>query len=254
MNSGEPPERSRGEFAARVNTPLSSIVDFLTGLIRDSWTAVAGWSPVKRFLVFVSILTAAVLTFALDVPSPTTLRDWADQTGGGFVLVFSGLYILLTLFPIPRTLLTLASGMLFGPVLGSVIALVATTVSALLALLIVRGLLGDWMRPRLTHPAVDRINVRLRHRGWLSITSLRMIAAVPFSLLNYVAALTSVPVWAFTLATLVGSAPGTIVTVFLGDAVTGGGDWRTLLITIALALLGLFGIYLDQKLPVKSPK
>lgn len=254
MNSAGPPDRDRGEFAARVNTPLSTIYDFFSGLIRDSWRSVASWNPVKRFFVFVAILTAVVFTLAFDIPSLATFRAWAEQSGGGFILLFSTLYVLITLFPVPRTLLTLAAGVLFGPVLGSVIALGATTVSALLALLIVRGLLGDWMRPRLTHPAVERINLRLRQRGWLAITSLRMIAAVPFSVLNYVAALTSVPVWAFTVATLIGSAPGTIATVVLGDAVTGDGDWRALLITVILALLGIFGIFLDQKLPVKSPK
>lgn len=133
-------------------------------------------------------------------------------------------------------------------------ALGSTTVSAVISLLIVRGLLGDWMAPRLTHPAVSRINTRLEQRGWLAITSLRMIAAIPFSILNYVAALTSVPVFSFAIATLIGSAPGTIVTVVLGDAVTGSGNWTAVAFTVFLAILGVLGIFLDQKMPVKPGK
>ena len=91
--------------------------------------------------------------------------------GGGFDLTGS------TPFAVP--------GILFGTGRGILIALTATTVSAVISLLIVRTLLRDWVEPRLTHPAVESINRRLEERGWLAILSLRMIAAVPFSIMNY---------------------------------------------------------------------
>lgn len=110
------------------------------------------------------------------------------------------------------------------------------------------------MAPRLTHPAVAGINHRLRERGWLAITSLRMIAAVPFSILNYVAALTSIPLIGFTVATLIGSAPGTIATVLLGNTLTGDTDPLYIVSALVLMVIGFGGLALDTKLPVKDER
>ena len=131
-------------------------------------------------------------------------------------------------------------------------ALTATTVSAAVSLSVVRYFLGDWMAPRLAHPAVAGINARLRARGWLAVTSLRMIAGVPFSVLNYAAALTSVPLVGFTVATLVGSAPGTIATVFLGNTLTGKADPTIMVITVCLTCVGVLGLVFDRKLPARA--
>lgn len=191
------------------------------------------------------------LTVILDIPSLSTLQQWSQAQGRWFAVTFFCLYVAITQFPIPRTLLTLSSGVLFGPVLGIALALAATTTSAVISLLVVRGLLGGWIRPRLAHPGVRNISERLYRRGWVAVTSLRMIAAVPFSILNYVAALTPVPVLGFTLATLVGSAPGTIITVILGDSLATGANAQLLLATFGLAVLGMVGLVLDTRIPVK---
>ncbi|BAC18462.1 conserved hypothetical protein [Corynebacterium efficiens YS-314] len=254
MSSESRPGTTGATVSGRVNTPFSSFFHFLTSLVTDAWGDLRRWPTWKKVSVLTAFIVVVGVTVVVEIPSITTLRDWADSAGPAFVWLFVGLYVVITQFPIPRTVLTLASGVLFGPWQGTLIALGSTTVSAALSLLIVRGLLGGWMRPRLTHPAVARINARLRDRGWLAIASLRMIAAVPFSLLNYVAALTSVPLLAFTVATAVGSAPGTIATVVLGDAVVGSGSATAVVFTIALACLGVVGLILDRRLPVKSVK
>lgn len=226
--------------------------EFIGGLVHDAVAAVRGWSPARRMVVIAGAVAFLAVTVLVDVPPIATLRDWAEAAGPAFVVAFWFGYVLITQFPIPRTLLTLASGVLFGPVPGIIVSLTATTVAAAVSLLVVRRLLGDWMRPRLRHPAVAGINARLEQRGWLAVTSLRMIAGVPFSVLNYAAALSAVPLWAFTVATFVGSAPGTILTVILGDALTGQSHPAAITLTVVLALIGVAGLAVDHRLPVKS--
>lgn len=247
-------EDNPAELAGRLNTPIATIFHFFSSLFKDAVSSILHWSLTKKVLVSLALIVILAVTFLVDVPPVSVYREWGHNAGDAFILLFCAFYILVTQFPIPRTFLTLASGILFGPIVGSIVALGSTTLSAVISLVIVRRLLGDWMAPRLTHPAVSRINTRLEHRGWLAITSLRMIAAVPFSILNYVAALTSVPVLSFAVATLIGSAPGTIVTAVLGDAVTGSGNWTAVAFSVFLAVLGVFGIFLDQKMPVKPGK
>lgn len=233
---------------------LRSLGHFLAGLFADATTAFLNWSWLRRVLVVTGLAAFLAITLWLDVPPLATLREWADTAGPGFVVIFWLAYVVVTQFPVPRTILTLSAGVLFGPWTGILVALSATTVAAAISLLIVRGLVGDWIRPRLTHPAVVGIDARLRHRGWLAVTSLRMIAGVPFSVLNYVAALTSIPLLPFALATLLGSAPGTVVTVLLGDTLTGEADPTIIWITLGLAVVGMVGLILDSRIPVKARK
>lgn len=202
------------------------------------------------------MLVAAVLFIAawmlIDVPSLAQLRSWSEQTGAWFPVVFWLAYVLITQFPIPRTLLTVSAGVLFGAVKGIALALTATTVSAVISLLLVRFLLRDWVEPRLTHPAVQRINQRLEERGWLAVTSLRMIAGIPFSIMNYAAALTRVPVLPFAVATLVGSAPGTILVTMFGQTLTDDPDPIFVAIMAVLAVIGIAGLLFDATTPTRQ--
>lgn len=224
----------------------------LSGLLSNVLLQLKTW-PTYRFILAVCLFLLVIgIPLVIDVPSLETLRQWAVSFGDQFVIIFCGLYIFTTQFPIPRTVMTLASGILFGPILGAFIALACTTLSAALSIVLVRWIFGEQMSKHLSHPAVRKIDARLQKRGWLSAASLRMIAGVPFSLLNYVAALTTIPVSAFAFSTFIGSAPGTVIMVFLGDSLVGSGDLRILMATIVFAILGILGLVLDYRLPVKS--
>ncbi|MCP1387071.1 TVP38/TMEM64 family protein [Corynebacterium sp. TA-R-1] len=206
-------------------------------------------SPRKAALLVVALVLFAAAWIFLDVPPLAVLREWAEQTGPWFPVIFWLLYVLITQFPIPRTIMTISAGVLFGSALGVLIAITATTVAAVISLVIVRYLLRDWIAPRLTHPAVETINRRLEARGWLAVASLRMVAFVPFSVMNYASALTRVRVLPFTLATFVGSLPGTIVVVLFGDTLTGQANPVIVACTAALTVVGLLGVLLDARLP-----
>ncbi|VEG05954.1 SNARE associated Golgi protein [Corynebacterium minutissimum] len=193
-----------------------------------------------------TLIAAAVL---VDVPDIAALRQWSEHLGPWFVVAFTAAYVLFTQFPIPRTVWTVAAGLLFGPWLGLGVSLVALTMSATLSLIVVRSLLGEWIRPHLSHPAVFTINTRLERRGWLAIASLRLVAGVPFCLVNYVAALTPIPIAHFALATLIGSIPTTAIGVFFGDALAGHADPLTIVALLVAAALGVAGLVLDTRLP-----
>lgn len=209
--------------------------------------------PRSKAITLAALVTVFIAAWVfLDVPPLSTLREWADTLGPWFPVVFWLLYVLITQFPIPRTLMTVSAGILFGTVRGILIAITATTVSAVISLLIVRTLLRDWIAPRLTHPAVERINRRLEQRGWLAIFSLRLIAAVPFSVLNYAAALTRVPVVPFAAATLIGSLPGTVLVTIFGDTLTGEANPVVIAIMAVLAVVGIVGLIIDARLPARK--
>ena len=107
------------------------------------------WRPSRSTIV---ILVAILLL--VPRPGAVQLRDWATSVGPWFPLAFLAAHIVVTVFPFPRTAFTLAVGTVVrrhGS--ASPIAVVASTVSALLALLLVRA--AGWRLDRLVpHPRV----------------------------------------------------------------------------------------------------
>lgn len=197
-------------------------------------------------IVATAVAVVILVAVAMLVPLPTAvqLRDWATSVGPWFPLAFLGAHIVITVFPFPRTALTLAAGLLFGPVLGVALAVTASTISALIALLLVRA--AGWQLSSLVrHPGVESLDARLRQRGWPAILSLRMIPAVPFSALNYAAGASAVRVVPYTLATLAGLLPGTAAVVILGDALTGNISPLLFLVSLCTAGIGVAGLIFE---------
>ncbi|MFF0490515.1 TVP38/TMEM64 family protein [Nocardia sp. NPDC003482] len=201
-----------------------------------------------RVLGLLALAVILIVVAALAPhPTPQQIRDWAQSVGPLFPVVFFLVHTIVTVAPFPRTVFTLSAGLLFGPVLGIGLAVAATTVSALLALLLVRALDREQIAARLTHPAVRAVNRRLEKRGWLAVGSLRLIAPVPFSVINYCAGLSSVRLLPYALATLIGVIPGTIGIVVLGDALTGRTNPALLALSGICITLGILGLIIDAR-------
>ncbi len=193
-------------------------------------------------VVGITVLVAVALLVPL--PTPVQLRDWAQSVGPWFPLAFLMAHIVVTVVPVPRTAFTLAAGLLFGPALGIAIAVVASTASAMIAMLLVRA--AGWRLNRLVrHRSVDTVDERLRQRGWLAVLSLRLIPAVPFSALNYAAGASAVRVLPYTLATLAGLLPGTAAVVILGDALAGHPNSLLYLVSACTGALGVAGLVVE---------
>lgn len=206
-----------------------------------------GSSPLRdrrSAAITVAVILAVVLIAALaPVPSPLQLRDWAHSLGLWFPVAFLLAHTVVTVFPFPRTAFTLAAGLLFGAWVGVALAVVSSTLSAVAAAVLVRTF-GRQLRTRLRHPRIRSLDARLRDRGWLAVLSLRLIPAIPFSVINYAAGASSVRLVPYLVATVIGLTPGTAAVVVLGDALTGQISPLLFATSAGLALIGLgLGVY-----------
>ncbi|MFQ6328949.1 TVP38/TMEM64 family protein [Nocardia sp. CWNU-33] len=211
----------------------------MTRLIRDP--------RIVALLVGSGVLFVAAMLVPL--PSPQQMQQWASTVGPLFPLLFFVVHALVTVAPVPRTVLTVSAGVLFGPALGIALAVSATTVSAALAILLVRALDRDRVAAHLTHPAVRAIDDRLERRGWLAVGSLRLIAFAPFSVINYCCGLSSIRFWPYLVATVAGILPGTVGTVILGDALTGGTHPAMFVVSAVCIAVGIVGLVIDARWP-----
>jgi uncharacterized membrane protein YdjX (TVP38/TMEM64 family) len=220
---------------------VNSVVNTLRALRAAVITTASQVPPRRFFAILAPVVILVAIALLVPLPTAVQLRDWATSVGPWFPLAFLAAHIVVTVFPFPRTAFTLAAGLLFGPALGVPLAVVASTVSTVIALLLVRAV-GLQLRRLVRHPRVDSLDARLRDRGWPAVMSMRMIPAVPFSVLNYAAGASAVRVLPYTLATLAGLLPGTAAVVILGDALTGNVSPLLFLVSFCTASLGVAGL------------
>jgi len=217
-------------------------------------SAGAGLSPRsaagRRRCAAVAFLAAVAVVVALVGPglSPGALADWAASAGWWFPAAFVAVHAVVCTAPVPRTAFTVAAGVLFAPAWGVVLALAGTALAAGSAFAAGRVLGRAAVRRRLTHPAVHKVDERLRRRGWLAVGSLRMIPVVPFSVLNYCCSVSGVRPVPYLLATAIGSLPGTVAVVYFGHAVRSGPDGAALALSAAAVAAGLLGLVVDARL------
>jgi uncharacterized membrane protein YdjX (TVP38/TMEM64 family) len=199
------------------------------------------------------IAIAAGVAAAIWAVSTLPLTDWTltlaerlRSTGPLGVLLFFAAYIVSTVAFLPGSILTLAAGFAFGPVLGLAVASPASVAGATTAFLLGRTLLRGWAEQRVGEsPRLRAIDAAVGREGFKIVLLLRLSPLFPFNVLNYALSLTPVRPRTFVVASFLGMLPGTAMYVYLGSlapaaaelasASAGGGPARTTLYIVGLA-------------------
>jgi uncharacterized membrane protein YdjX (TVP38/TMEM64 family) len=194
-----------------------------------------------------AVAVVVVVVFRHGLPD---VRRTVAAAGIWAPLLFVLLHAVVTVTPVPRTVFTVAAGVLFGSVFGVVLAVSGTALSATLAFFLVRFIGGPFVERHAHHRAVAWVRARLDRNGLLAMVSLRLIPAVPFSVMNYASALSGVGYPPYLLGTVLGVLPGTIGIVVLGDAAVGGQPHPVMFLTsLVSGLVGLTGAVIAARRP-----
>ena len=199
------------------------------------------------------VIAVAVFFFRNGLPD---IRQMVVAAGMWAPLLFVLLHGALAVTPIPRTVFTVAAGVLFGSVTGVVLAVTGTALAATMAFFLVRLVGGRFVERHAHHRGVVWVRARLDRSGLLTMVSLRLIPAVPFWVMNYASALSGVRYPPYLVGTVLGVLPGTIGIVVLGDAAVGGNPHPAmLLISLASGLVGLTGaVIAARRGPIDAPQ
>lgn len=172
--------------------------------------------PVPRLALLAGLLVAAtVLALRADDLSVSALRGVVEEAGPLAPLAFGALYAAAVTVMLPASPLTLAAGVLFGPVVGVITVLVGATTGAVGAFGIAR-FVGRGPVERLTGRRARALDRFVAERGLVALLLLRLVPVVPFSVLNLVAGVTALRVRDYTLATALGIVPATVAFVAVG--------------------------------------
>ena len=205
-------------------------------LVVGVWvTAIVAWQVYQRTNDLGTIETAQRFVDAVD-------SVWWGP------LAYVAAYLLRPLLLFPASLMTVAAGLLFGPVLGVLLVVLAANASAMVAYLVGRALAntpqpdreGDDERAGL----IRRWGDRMRERSFETVFLMRLLF-LPYDLVNYVSGALRIRWTAFLLATVLGTIPGTISFVLLGaslerldEGLDGVNPW-TVVASVAIFLVSI---------------
>ncbi|WP_431040745.1 TVP38/TMEM64 family protein [Streptomyces sp. P1-3] len=175
-------------------------------------------SPWSRLALLLVLLAGAATAVLVWEPQRLMADGWPDRlSGSGAVVVFALAYGVCTAALVPRPLLNLAAGALFGTQAGLPGAVVGTVLGAGIAFGLGRLLGQDALRPLLRGRWLTAADRQLSRHGFRSMLALRLFPGVPFAAANYCAAVSRMGWLPFLLATALGSVPNTAAYVVAGS-------------------------------------
>lgn len=179
------------------------------------------WKKVALFLLLA--LAAGILAYFMNrtltletvKTNSDTLAKFIEQNYLLSVAVF-GIAFLTTAFIVPGALvLTVTGGYFFGPVPGGLYAAVFSTAGSVLAFLLSRHILGEWIQQRYER-RLRLFNAEVSQHGSNYLFVIRVIPVMPAFLVNYLSGLTRISVLKFSIVSFLGTCPGAFVYALAG--------------------------------------
>ena len=149
----------------------------------------------------------------------SALEGWIGGLGAWGPVAFGSVYVVAVVLMLPALPLTIAAGALFGLVVGTMTASIASTLGAALAFLIARHLARDRVARRFRDsPRFEAIDRAIGAGGWRVVGLLRLSPAVPFGAQNYLYGITRIGFWPCVLTSWAAMLPATILYAQIGHA------------------------------------
>ena len=186
-------------------------------------------------LVIYAIHAFGLFDLLTDLPHLQTLIRQSGLFGYSLYIL---LFIIATLFLLPGSILVIAGGIVFGPLLGTLLSLIAATLASSCSFLLARWLGRDLLLKYVGHShTFQAIEKGIARNGIDFLILTRLIPLFPYNIQNYAYGLTTIAFWPYTLISALTTLPGIVIyTVMASDLANGG---ITLRFILQLCLAGL---------------
>jgi uncharacterized membrane protein YdjX (TVP38/TMEM64 family) len=132
-------------------------------------------------------------------------------------LAYMLLYAVGPSFLVPGAVMTIAGGLAFGTLWGSIYSLIGADAGALVAFGAGRFLGRSFVR-RVVGGRFEKLLGHIERYGFQIIFYLRLVPVIPYNALNLLAGASPITFRDYLWASVIGMVPGTILFAFLGDA------------------------------------
>ncbi|MCY0941394.1 TVP38/TMEM64 family protein [Streptomyces antarcticus] len=174
-------------------------------------------APWLRLSLLVVLLAAAGVCVLLYEPQRILSEGWPPGLPvGTAVLLFAAVYGVCAAAFVPRPLLNLAAGAVFGTQFGLLAAVGGTVLGAAIAFGLGRSMGQEALRPYVRGRWLRAADGQLSRHGFRSMIAVRLFPGVPFVVANYCAAVSRCGWVPFLSATALGVVPNTTAYVIAG--------------------------------------
>lgn len=213
----------------------------------------------KRNLFLILKLAGIILVLALLLVASSSFRNHVDldaflafikSTGPAAPAIYCGIYLIGPTIFLPASILTMAGGALFGPVMGTAYTIFSATAGATIPFLITRKFgRGPLQKLIGRYENFEKKFQRFEHSvevdGWKYVAFTRLVTIFPFLILNYAFGLTRIKLWTYVWASFLFMLPASFMFNYLGyagrEALKGSED-AVKIISFAVALFLLMSI------------
>lgn len=173
---------------------------------------------------------------------------WRESPARHFYLLAA--YVIGSILMVPITLLILVTAIVFGPMLGSVYALIGSLAGAIVTYAI-GYLLGKDFVQKIAGPKWSSLEEKISQTGIIAVATARLLPVAPFTVVNIVSGAFKVPVRDYFIGSILGLAPGILITNLFAHQFEsairnpGIGTFLLLLALIVISIIG--GVWLKRR-------
>ena len=193
--------------------------------------------PILVVLGVAAVLSATPL--GQRVWTPDEVRQLIRSFGSWAPVIYMVFYSVRPFVLLPAGLLTVVSGLVFGPLWGTIYTVIGATVCAAWEFIVARRYGRRAVASVLRGRAVA-IDQRVGEQGFKTVLLIRLIPNVPYDVQNYSLGLTQISFRDYIVATALGMIPASLLAATIGHSLK---EWRQLWLVVAVLLM-LAGIYL----------
>lgn len=189
-------------------------------------------------LVIYAIHTFGLFDLLTDLPH---LQALIRQSGFFDYSLYILLFIIATLFLLPGSILVIAGGIVFGPLLGTFLSLIAATLASSCSFLLARWLGRDLLLKYVGHShTFQAIEKGITRNGIDFLILTRLIPLFPYNIQNYAYGLTAISFWPYTLISALTTLPGIVIYTVMASDLASEGITLRFILKLCLAGLALF--------------
>ena len=171
------------------------------------------------------------------------LQDVIHQSGLFGYALYILLFIVAALCLIPGSILVIVGGILFGPLVGTLISLLAATVASALSFLLARWLGRDLLLKYVGHTTMfQAIEKGIAQSGIDFLILTRLVPLFPYNIQNYAYGLTAIPFWSFTVISALTTLPGIFIYTLMSHELASEGITLVFIGKLSIAGIALFAL------------
>lgn len=174
-------------------------------------------------IVLTLIFLYLIYRFLLKGITAHSIRNWVNSFGVLAPIAYILVWAILPIFFFPVPILALAGGLSFGLIDGSIYTIIGALINSSLmfwiANLFAKDMVVGYLKKKMPDKWWNRFMGMKKKEGFFVVFICRLIPVMPYNVINYASGLTEISFSNYSLATVLGILPGTVIFLNVGDKI-----------------------------------